>query len=211
MPKVAVRFNIYSLKGRTIMKQEIEIEFKNLLTQEEFQQLQNHFNLKEQHFKHQVNHYFDTPDYKLKKHGAALRIREKDGKYVLTLKQPATEGLLESHESLQEEQAQAILSNNTIPAGKIAAIIQTEFSIQTEELHCFGSLATSRAELDYKGGTLVFDHSRYLNKEDFELEYEVTDYTVGKVAFENLLKELNIPSRETDNKIKRFYNEKFKN
>lgn len=193
------------------MKQEIEIEFKNLLTQEEFQQLQNHFNLKEQHFKHQVNHYFDTPDYRLKKHGAALRIREKDGKYVLTLKQPATEGLLESHESLQEKQAQAILSNNTIPAGKIAAIIQTEFSIQTEQLHCFGSLATSRAELDYRGGTLVFDHSRYLNKEDFELEYEVTDYTVGKVAFENLLKELNIPSRETDNKIKRFYNEKFKN
>lgn len=193
------------------MKQEIEIEFKNLLTKEEFQRIKSHFSIDEKQFKHQVNHYFDTPDYLLKKHGAALRIRVKNEKFVLTLKQPAQEGLLESHELLTAEQAQAILSNHSIPANKITEILQEEFQVQASQLQCFGSLATERAEFEYKKGLLVLDQSRYLNLEDFELEYEVSDYNSGKLAFENLLKELNIPSRKTDNKIKRFYNAKFKN
>ena len=89
--------------------------------------------------------------------------------------------------------------------------MQEEFQVQASQLQCFGSLATERAEFEYKKGLLVLDQSQYLNLEDFELEYEVSDYTSGKLTFENLLKELNIPSRKTDNKIKRFYNAKFKN
>ncbi|WP_371932069.1 CYTH domain-containing protein [Mesobacillus subterraneus] len=53
------------------------------------------------------------------------------------------------------------------------------------------------------------DHSYYLNTEDYELEYEVTDETEGYKIFSELLDELKIPLRATDNKIKRFYTAKY--
>ena len=49
-----------------------------------------------------------------------------------------------------------------------------------------------------------------INKEDYELEYEVTNFSTGQKIFIELLKTLNIPVRQTDNKIKRFYKAKFK-
>ncbi|MEH6942106.1 CYTH domain-containing protein [Bacillus sp. JJ722] len=191
------------------MNQEIEIEFKNLLTKEEFEKLAQYFSIEKKEFNTQVNHYFDTPDFALKANGAALRIRQKNDKYVLTLKQPAQEGLLETHETLSFEEAHEILETNKIKIGSISNMILTEFGISPTKLELFGSLATSRAETKYMDGTLVLDHSNYLNKEDYELEYEVTDFAIGEENFTNLLKELNIPFRQTDNKIKRFYNEKF--
>ncbi|MGM9923951.1 MAG: CYTH domain-containing protein [Bacillus sp. (in: firmicutes)] len=191
------------------MNQEIEIEFKNLLSYEEFQKLIRHFQIVPSDFAAQENHYFDTPDFALKKHGAALRIRHKNAKYVLTLKQPAAEGLLETHESLHAETAERMLETSAMIDGAISTILRTEFQIRPSDLQCFGTLATSRAETQYMGGTLVLDHSTYLSNEDYELEYEVSDYAEGKENFNNLLKQLNIPIRKTDNKIKRFYNAKF--
>lgn len=67
-----------------------------------------------------------------------------------------------------------------------------------------GSLTTHRAEIEYKGGLLVLDHSEYLGVEDFELEYEVTDEAAGKRIFISLLEEKRIPMRPADKKIARF-------
>ena len=50
------------------------------------------------------------------------------------------------------------------------------------------------------------DKSFYLNKEDFEVEYEVTDPKAYK-HITRLLTSLNIPIRKTENKVQRFYNE----
>lgn len=74
-----------------------------------------------------------------------------------------------------------------------------------EEIKLFGSLTTHRAELEYKHGLLVFDHSLYLGKEDFEIEYEVSDWEEGKRIFDQLMQTLNIPIKSTDNKISRLY------
>lgn len=48
------------------MTQEIEIEFKNLLTKSEFQKLSEALGMKKHDFKRQINHYFDTKDFSLK-------------------------------------------------------------------------------------------------------------------------------------------------
>lgn len=60
------------------MTQEIEIEFKNIVTEEEFNTLCKSFSIEV--FTKQVNHYFETPDFSLKA-GSALRIRHK-GKLI---------------------------------------------------------------------------------------------------------------------------------
>ncbi|MGG4267304.1 CYTH domain-containing protein [Peribacillus simplex] len=190
------------------MNQHIEIEFKNLLNENEFRQLIDYFHIGASNFKSQKNHYFDTFEFHLKNLNSALRIREKNGRYELTLKQPATEGLLETNQDISKETAYAFLNQNTFPEGEIQQLI-IECRINPKDFTCFGTLKTDRYEFPYKEGLLVLDHSSYVNQEDFELEYEVTDAKAGKENFLTLLETLQIPERETENKVKRFYRAKF--
>ncbi|MBA9025175.1 CYTH domain-containing protein [Peribacillus huizhouensis] len=190
------------------MNQHLEIEFKNILTKEEFQLLVQNFSVKKTDFTYQENHYFDTPQFSLKENESALRIRHKKGNYELTLKQPAKEGLLETNQLLSKEEAHSLLQGSRIPNGDIATLIG-EMGIHSD-VQFFGTLATNRAEFPYQGGLLVLDHSLYLNTEDFEVEFEVTNTLEGKEIFEKLLKSLQIPIRKTENKVRRFYNAKQK-
>lgn len=187
----------------------IEIEFKNMITTDEFTALMNFLNLRSEDFSEQENHYFDTPDFLLKEKGSALRIRQKYGSFELTLKQPHPEGLLETNEDLSESEAAEMIQTGKIPREQIKKSLE-ELGIKTDNLRYFGTLTTKRAEKEYNKGLAVLDHSSYLNKEDFEIEFEVDDRKEGQMVFLNLLQQLNIPVRKTENKIKRFYNEKYR-
>lgn len=186
------------------LNQEIEIEFKNLLTKSEFQQLLTHFSITENDFKKQINYYFDTPQFTLKEKQSALRIRLKKDNYTLTLKQPAEIGLLETHQHLSEEQALKMITDGQFPKGDIYDILSNE-NVSPSLITFFGKLTTERAELQYKNGLLVFDHSSYLDTDDYEVEFEVTDEESGRIEFYELLKTQGIPLRKTENKIMRFY------
>ncbi|MBN6887526.1 uncharacterized protein YjbK [Cytobacillus horneckiae] len=191
------------------MPQNIEIEFKNMLTKEEYFLVKDYFHFKEEHFFTQENYYFDTPSFSLKKLKSALRIREKNGKFELTLKQPYHDGLLETNEVISDKEAEELFHGSALQNINIIQLIKG-MGINPLEIKYFGALQTTRAETDFKNGLIVLDHSCYLNKEDFELEYEVTDRKKGSISFENLLNELHIPIRKTDNKIMRFYKEKYR-
>ncbi|MBC2283030.1 CYTH domain-containing protein [Listeria booriae] len=187
------------------MSQDLEIEFKNLLSVEEYDALIAEFGLKEEDFFTQTNYYFDTPDFQLKEKLCALRIRKRELHYELTLKTPEQVGLLETTQILAEEQVTAILDGANIPVGQVRDALQS-LGINHETLHMFGSLTTTRAEKNYKKGLLVFDKSFYADTHDFELEYEVTDFDKGETIFDRFLEERGIKKRETPNKILRFYN-----
>lgn len=189
------------------MSQNIEIEFKNLLTREEYIKLKSFFNLENRQFSMQENHYFDTASFSLKNKHSALRIREKNSQYGMTLKQPAGQGLLESNQIISSSEATAGLQTGKLPDGLIRTLIE-EMGLDFFQLEYFGSLKTERAEFEYREGLLVLDHSYYLNTEDFEVEYEVENYEVGQTIFTNFLQEQNIPERRTKNKIVRFYERK---
>ena len=49
-----------------------------------------------------------------------------------------------------------------------------------------------------------------LKKEDYELEFEVSNREKGEIYFTELLSTLKIPVRKTKNKVRRFYEEKYK-
>ncbi|MDR4887002.1 CYTH domain-containing protein [Fredinandcohnia sp. QZ13] len=189
------------------MSQELEIEFKNLLEENEYHRLLSAFSIDDEKKVIQENFYFDTAQFSLKNQGAALRIREKNGTYTLTLKQPVPRGLLETHQVLTGEEAKQMLDGGPIIDGEVSTILKT-LSINPMDVTFYGSLKTKRAEVEYKKGLLVLDKSYYLNRCDFEVEYEVTDEVIGKEIFNELLLQHNIPIRKTDNKIRRFYDRK---
>ncbi|MDM5337839.1 CYTH domain-containing protein [Fictibacillus enclensis] len=189
------------------MEQEVEIEFKNLLTPDEFFRISNDLSLKEESFITQINHYFDTPCFSLKHHKCALRIREKNGSRILTLKQPHPDGLLETHQSLTDSEFDQIMKENSLVNGDIPSILM-ELEIQPKDIAYLGTLTTRRAELPYRDGILVLDENQYLSNTDFELEYEAKERLQGEKDFKDLLKSYGIPERTTLNKIQRFFEAK---
>lgn len=190
--------------------QQIEIEFKNLLLEKEFNQLIKTFQITEQDFFLQENHYLDTADFSLKQLKCALRIRKKGNYFELTLKEPNEIGLLETNESITKEQTEAILNGNAeLPHGEVYQRLMN-LHIPIKDIKYFGSLKTWRAERKYFDGIIVFDKSEYFNKIDYELEYEVNDFNSGQIHFQQLLENNHIPIRKTPNKVIRFYLEKQK-
>lgn len=185
------------------MTQEIEIEFKNLVTKDEFEILLKHLPFPKEGHK-QINYYFETPDHKLRSNQSALRIREKKGKYILTLKEPFGDGLLETHDVLTSEEASSWLNGN--PIGKEETTKQLQkLDIPIHELQYFGSLTTIRREYQDNGLIFVLDYSTYHDQEDYELEIEAMDKNSGLKAIEHTLKQFGITKKETPNKIARFF------
>ena len=188
--------------------QNIEIEFKNMLTKEEYDLLLTHFQFQKTDFFEQENHYFDTKDFALKTNNSALRIRKKNEAYELTLKQPHPDGLLETNKILSKEESDDIFATGKINDAQISALL-IHMNVDPAAILYFGSLRTIRAEKQIGNGLLVLDHSFYLKKEDYELEYEVSNWELGKNSFIKILSSLNIPIRKTKNKVRRFYEEKY--
>lgn len=185
------------------MSKELEIEYKNMLTKPEYEQLLSFFNFTEDDSVTQQNLYFDTPDFRLKKMESALRIRHKNGHYECTLKIPAPEGKFEITDSLSAGQAKEITEGASFPAPEVEAVLKEKEVDWTSLVH-IGTLTTHRIEVEYNQGLLVLDHSEYLDTEDFEVEYEVTNAETGKRRFLEFLQQQHIPIRQADKKIARF-------
>ncbi|MCA1011349.1 CYTH domain-containing protein [Halobacillus halophilus] len=186
------------------MSQEIEIEYKNLLTKDEYDRVHQLYPFESVEFMEQTNYYFESDDLKLRSLGAALRIRKKNDQWTLTLKQPHPEGLLETHDSLSEHEADLWIQNRMVEKPNVGKQLD-ELGVSLDDLKFLGSLTTRRKEIEYKDTLLVLDHSLYYDQEDFELELEAKSKEQGKNVFSQILNQCNIPERETDNKIKRFY------
>ncbi|WP_017754649.1 CYTH domain-containing protein [Calidifontibacillus oryziterrae] len=188
------------------MTQEIEIEYKNLLTKEEFERLIKEFHINQRDFITHYNYYFDTLNFSLKAKGSALRIRKKQGIYTLTLKQPHSAGILETHQQMTENQALSLVAGESLQLfkGEVTNAIKN-LGIDLDDIVYLGSLKTDRVELEHEDNLLILDHSSYLGHEDYELEYEVKDAIKGKQRFIQLLGEYDIIIKSTDNKIARFF------
>ena len=186
------------------MSKEIEIEFKSMLTQNDYEKLLRYYNVTNKQFVIQTNLYFDTTDFQLKQRGMGLRIRYFSDTAEATLKIPQTVGLLEVTDRLSlDEVEQAINKDQFTPyATEILGQLRT-FNISLSDLHLIGKLITKRAEFTIPEGKLALDESWYSDYHDFELELEVPDYNFNEGDFKQLLNKFELPYRKTKNKIDR--------
>src|SRR5690625_37117 len=186
------------------MSQEIEIEFKNLLTKEAFDYLLKVFPFPT-NGQTQVNYYFETDQFDLQKNRCALRIREKNNTYQLTLKEPHSDGILETHESISHQEEIHWLTSHIIYKQRIDEQLK-QFNISLDALKYYGSLKTIRYEANVQDVLLVLDHSTYHGHSDYELEIEAKNKKSGIEFFNNILEQHHIEKKKTPNKIERFFN-----
>ncbi|MEK3764767.1 CYTH domain-containing protein [Solibacillus sp. FSL K6-4121] len=186
------------------MTQHIEIEFKNILTKTQYEDLLQAFSIQPEQIIRQVNHYFDTSGNHLKQLQSALRIREYGETIECTLKEKTSEHQhLETTDYITREQADQMLAGKRITLPTVNDRLAL-FDIPMNTLQCYGSLTTDRVEIPYEGGLLVFDHSFYLHCDDYEVEYETNDEKIGKIIFSSFLAKHSIEPQPAQKKIVRF-------
>ena len=182
---------------------ELEIEFKNLLTADEHHTLYHTF-FKTEEKQSLLNYYIDTENLDLRKNTLLLRIRVTAGEQMMTLKAPTEKGILEFNAEVDYDLSTARkMSHDDLPE-IITHELKTR-NIDVDDLIIYGSLTTERFETGYKDGLLVLDQSSFLGTQDFEIEYEVTDYDQGEKRFDNLLESYKIERRPEMTKSERFY------
>ena len=97
------------------MSNAIEIEAKALVSQDDYRKLAKLFPDSPRYT--QTNHYIDSDERILFKEGIALRIREKNGQYELTLKTPLSQGLLEKNCVITKQQFDDFKEKGIFPKG----------------------------------------------------------------------------------------------
>lgn len=191
-------------QGMINMSKNIEIEKKNLLTEQEYKLIYNEYNLDKEPSFTQVNMYFDTREKRLKINQAALRIRTKEAFAEMTLKIPHKNHLLEVNESLTLEEAEKIINQKRfLPKNSIIEEMKKLGLTNNFEVYFLTALKTTRIEKELPKGLLVLDQSWYNGQTDYELEVEASNEQDATRLFQKILTDLSIEERDTSNKIAR--------
>ncbi|MGO2637849.1 MAG: CYTH domain-containing protein [Enterococcus viikkiensis] len=186
------------------MSEEIEIEFKSMLTKSEYEHVFRFYQLSLSQTIQQTNWYYDTVDWQLKENHMGLRIRPFDKHAEATLKIPQAVGLLEVTDSLTPEQVEAALTKHRFAFDAKEILQRLDLlNINFNELKLIGKLTTQRAELNVPEGKLALDESWYSGQHDFELELEVSNDQFSLQDFKQFLHKFDFPYRATQNKIAR--------
>ena len=185
---------------------EIEKEFKNLLTKEQYEALVAEY--KEIFTKDvtQTNSYYDYEGL-LQEHKMALRIRIVEGKETgeITLKIPQSSfEVLEYTEVLPVDILNAYNHDKqfTLPTSLQEALENKGITLQT--VNQTALLTTHRLEGALSENEwLVLDESHYNSKVDYEMEMEVRILELGEPVFLGILEKYKIERRQAESKIKR--------
>lgn len=162
----------------------IEIEFKMLLDKNTFQKILLDYQNQIKDSYQQINYYLFHPLLEKKKY--SLRIREKKGHYELTLKRPSSIGLNELNIDINKEIKEQIFNHQEVN-NEIFEILKKE-NIEIKDLTCGYYLKTKRHDIILDDGVLSLDENDYNQHHDYEIEFEVNDYSIGLETFQKIIK-----------------------
>lgn len=191
------------------MSKSIEIEYKSLLSEDDFLRLCQVFPADKKIT--QINHYFDTADFEIKEKKMGLRIREFPNGAEATLKMPLAVGLLEITDTFSLEIAKKAVAESVFPDCPDIQKELDKLGIAVSDLKLFGSLKTIRHERKIEQGLLALDESWYLDTHDFEIELEVESGEFTLEMFKDFLKENNTTYALAKKKITRLFDSAFPN
>ena len=144
----------------------LETEFKSMLTEEAYKQLESMFEWDE--IKEQINSYYSDPSLLLKSNGITLRVRTKDGVNKIQVK------VHKNADSPLQICEESEFETDGIPESFSAEEVKNMTGVETPA-SLLGSLTTLRHSLMYTDGVeICLDKSDYLGTTDYEIEIEYT-------------------------------------
>lgn len=180
------------------MQKNKEVEYKILLNEETFQKISNAY--PSQTVYSQTNYYL-TSDELSEKH-YALRIREKNHTFEMTLKIPDGFAKMEHNQMISEDDFKKVESGQIIN-NDITALLKNK-GIDPAKIRQEYSLKTIRHDIALTYGMLSLDENFYNGHHDYEFEFEVNNEEKGAEQFKELLKKFNLSyTHNCDSKIVR--------
>jgi uncharacterized protein YjbK len=174
-----------------------EIEYKILLDEKTFSNILSAYPDHKSYT--QINYYLTSKELQEKKY--ALRVREKEGRYELTLKIPQGFAKMEYNLDISENIAKEILADH-MPKNDITDVLE-EHGIDPSLIIHNASLKTIRHDIILDYGVLSLDENFYNQKHDFEMEFELTDEK-GHQQFNELKEQFHLDyTKNAPSKIKR--------
>lgn len=174
-----------------------ERELKILLTEEQYNQIKHSYDWNET--RTQINTYYDTRDAALRSQMAGLRIRQTQGKNILTLKLPADE--ITKYEYEREIGTSDIHKLST----EERKMIDDHIHIH-EELIPTMKTVTERSIKEFPHAELCLDKTEFDGVTDYELEYEYLDSHDGIKVFNEILQPLGLTfEKNCPSKLARAY------
>lgn len=186
------------------MTQEIEIEFKHLLTKDQFEDIRKSRPFSTEPIV-QVNYYFETNNQALIHRKCALRIREKNETFTATFKEPHPKGILETHDVLSAEEVNNWITHQVAFTTNVGKRLR-EHNVPLEAIHYIGALTTERYTYKTNNLLYVLDRSTYGDITDYELEIEAENFADGDFAHKHMIEQYKLPDIEPITKIERFLN-----
>lgn len=174
----------------------LEIEYKQMLTKEQFHALLKHF--PHAQLIQQNNRYFQYTDKSIK---IATRIRTINEVSELTFKQQNTEGVIEHHFSMNSKDEDIFKRSDVLDFLNSHNLTSSFLPI--------GSLLTYRYLVIEENQEICMDENHYLEQLDYELEVEtLIDPKKAQERFLELLLEFSIEKSESTSKFTRFIKQK---
>jgi len=191
------------MKGVNLMTEEIEIEYKAMLTKKQFEFLLDRYAFPPTPQK-QVNYYFETDQLSLKACHAALRIREKNNRYTVTLKQQKADHVLETHADIDQTTLLKWQKNDIVLPNQFKSIFK-QLTIDQSDLKYKGYLTTERYSFEENKVIYCLDQSHYFDQVDYELEVEENTPRQANEVFHHIINDLQLTSIQSKTKIERFF------
>lgn len=183
------------------MSNAIEIEAKALVSQDDYRKLVKAYKGYQRYT--QTNYYVDNEALQLGKDGIALRVREKDDAFTLTLKTPLSQGLLEKNEPLTKKQFEDFRDHHIFPKTDMVRFL-TMLGYDVNELKIITYLTTDRVDVELQDGLLSIDRNVYSGLTDYEIEFEYNNMDGAVEILQNIFKENGIPFKiNTATKVQR--------
>lgn len=167
------------------MSRNLEIEVKGLLSKEEYELILSNFD--KQKCYEQINYYIDTKEFLIRAKNCGLRIREKLGKYELTLKVKQSEGKLEINEDLTAKDVELFGNCGVFPGNEVKAYLVNNLQIPLQNLFIFVDMKTTRLDIPYNDSLISLDKSICLGETDYEIECESVSLSKAKKDLESFL------------------------
>ena len=160
------------------MKPNLEIEYKTLLTSDEYKAVDRFFSFDAVSEIEQINIYFDDLNKTLFNKGMMCRVRLYNGLFEFTLKVPQTEGVLEY---------ECFLDSLDLNHATVIEILAPHID-DVKKLVEVGRSTTIRKIHEDEYGQWCLDDNQFSHHHDYELEYEL--FGANDKAFDHFLKHL---------------------
>lgn len=164
------------------MEQKLEIEYKSKIDHESHLLIRDYFPFKTPVL--QENLYYDTENRDFFKKGVMCRVRKIKDTYLLTVKEPHPEGVMEYEINL----------NGSIHEDPASQKVLDVFDAKAEDLHEIAFSNTVRYEYEDVYGTWCLDITQFEFHKDYEIEYEL--YHEEKAAQKHYIQTLKAISIE---------------